>query len=410
MVEVYSEPFSRRYYAGWFSHAVLYRVLSWACTRESHLVAHLRPRGGPRRPFSGRCDESVANRKYHAAGAPRPRPPGPERAFPSRNFKLKRPGCAPSAVAASAIIAYTAGGLWEKFGLAVAQPKVSFSYDMLVVLEGEPSQGPTTRVWSSSETLNSALGAQQIAASVDVAEVDVDNDGKNDYFDITWIGFGAKDVRNAQVLAQVRRRRRRPPACCRPPSPSPDSAPPTPLPPQFKYEFDEKVKLEMHSLAYVQHSGGVAGRGVYFDGDLVMRQRGVLFAGEARTAYLDKVLEDPGKGTDTLQPSVETDVAAILAEYKGRDEITVVDNLDSVWQAGDSSEFTVRMRVRVPKAQQYAFRREKLEVVLIGWTRVVAIYFVLWWLVGRLLSRELFRFRVFSMRVVSDLERKMHAF
>ena len=35
MVQVYAEPFARRQYAPWVSHAVVYRILSWALTRES---------------------------------------------------------------------------------------------------------------------------------------------------------------------------------------------------------------------------------------------------------------------------------------------------------------------------------------------------------------------------------------
>lgn len=34
MVQVFSEPLSRRQYAHWISHAVVYRVLSWLSTRE----------------------------------------------------------------------------------------------------------------------------------------------------------------------------------------------------------------------------------------------------------------------------------------------------------------------------------------------------------------------------------------
>lgn len=55
-------------------------------------------------------------------------------------------------------------------------------------------------------------------------------------------------------------------------------------------------------------------------------------------------------------------------------------------------------------------RRERLEVFLLGWVKVLAIFFVLWWVVENILTRPLFRFRVFSTRVVSDVEKKLHQF
>lgn len=105
----------------------------------------------------------------------------------------------PPAVLVSAVIAYTAGGIWEKYSVAIGQADVRFTYDMIVVLEGNAGE----RVWSSYPALNNALAARQISASVQVAEDDFDNDGKVDSFDVTWTGYGAEDVRGVKALCQV---------------------------------------------------------------------------------------------------------------------------------------------------------------------------------------------------------------
>lgn len=41
-------------------------------------------------------------------------------------------------------------------------------------------------------------------------------------------------------------------------------------------------------------------------------------------------------------------------------QVTVLDSPTRVWQVGDSSEFVLQMRVRVPKAQEYRYKRREL--------------------------------------------------
>ena len=48
-------------------------------------------------------------------------------------------------------------------------------------------------------------------------------------------------------------------------------------------------------------------------------------------------------------------------------------------------------------------------MLLLAWVQILAIFYVLWWLVGRL-SSVLFHFRVFRTRVASDLDKKLHHF
>ena len=110
----------------------------------------------------------------------------------------------PPPVLASAVIAFAAGGLWEKYSVAVSQPTVDFTYDMVVVLEGDASAGGGERVWTTSAAMNAALGPRLLAASVQVAADDENNDGKKDVFDIVWRGYGARAVTGVKVLTQVR--------------------------------------------------------------------------------------------------------------------------------------------------------------------------------------------------------------
>jgi hypothetical protein len=178
-LEIYREPFCRRHYAGRFSLAFWFRALGLA-------------------------------------------------------------GC----VVLAFVIAFATGGFWVRTGTYTEQPKVAFTYDVMLALEvrfclfpyrpRQPSPSPPSypplslplsqpspafpplllpplpqgeapgqeRFWSSYPALNSAVGAQLLAADVGALPRDLNHDGITDVIDISVRARGMPVVKGVKMLVQ----------------------------------------------------------------------------------------------------------------------------------------------------------------------------------------------------------------
>ena len=92
----------------------------------------------------------------------------------------------------------------------------------------------------------------------------------------------------------------------------------------------DRVKLDMQSLAFVDVSSATSGRGAWVDAELRLRQREV-FAHKARISYpspLPSTSIGDGVGTaDTL-------TYALLREYTDRNVTTALQNVYTAWTPG----------------------------------------------------------------------------
>ena len=108
----------------------------------------------------------------------------------------------------------------------------------------------------------------------------------------------------------------------------------------------DRVKLDMQSLAFVDVSSATSGRGAWVDAELRLRQREV-FAHKARISYpspLPSTSIGDGVGTaDTL-------TYALLREYTDRNVTTALQNVYTAWTPGAGGSGAAR-RAPLPVMQ-----------------------------------------------------------
>ncbi|CAG9462255.1 unnamed protein product [Pedinophyceae sp. YPF-701] len=278
------------------------------------------------------------------------------------------------AVLVLAVIAsYASGGFWQRLMMTHNQPRVKFTYDMVVVLH----DGTRTSAWTPYATMNEALGSAFVPASVDALERDINNDGKPDVLDIVFRSRAAPAVQGVTAALQL------------------------------DYFLDAGVDITMKSLVYVEYFAGLPGAALHVDGDLMLHAKEPLRDRTVRTVYDEDILADPGSGTGALKPGGEINLPDLVAAYLDRNETTALGNVHTVWQASGGASaagFELRVKVRVPE-QVVVAKTARAQLLKWGWVQLFPVLGV-FYAVFYLLEAELFLKRVFATRVVSDVERK----
>ena len=163
---------------------------------------------------------------------------------------------------------------------------------------------------------------------------------------------------------------------------------------QVRYTYDSTVNLDLYGLARGRMTGP-AGSAAVWDGELVLRQGPPLRAGERSQRWLlPKPLD--------LDVGGASDVQRAISDYGSRGATVMLADPTETWVPGSTGDFECRMRLRVP-VQRYTYKRARLDVVLLGWVKVLAVWYVVRWIVDDVVSATLFRFRSFPTRVTSDL-------
>ena len=160
-------------------------------------------------------------------------------------------------------ICFASGGFWPTTRTIRTQPRVRFTQEMLVLLEG--ARAGEELFWSTFPNLNAAMGGKYAAMTASAVEEDRNFDGVADVIDVrlTARGVGAAGVHSAKVLMQ------------------------------FAYAVDEsRVDLSMKSLAYASFASPLPGVGLYVDGTLRFDQVAALDEGKLRDVYNHNILPE----------------------------------------------------------------------------------------------------------------------
>jgi len=282
------------------------------------------------------------------------------------------------AIAVSLVVAFATGGFWIKLKPTVAQPTVHYTYDALLLFEG--NQAGEERIWSTSQTVNTQFANKYIAASVQSGEEDYNFDGKPDVIEFNAQVQGGAPVYGVKALLQLR------------------------------YQFKGTVRLKMYSLAYLSYSSPAPGGALYTDGELVLQQRSPITDRKYNGLYDSPMLSSNSPSfVQAVEGATELQFESIIKSYLDRNYTTAYQNNFPVWKPGPGNSFTLNMRIRIPPNQVVWIRPQVIEMLKFGWIQFLATYVVLWWLFSWL-QFFAFRYRLVDSRVISDVQPKAQRF
>ncbi|GMH33257.1 hypothetical protein BSKO_01091 [Bryopsis sp. KO-2023] len=276
----------------------------------------------------------------------------------------------------SFVIAYNTGGFWTKTVFEVERPKVAFTYDALLVLEG--SSPGEEKVWSSFPELNDLVGGKAASVNVQVANEDHNFDGVHDSVVFKAQCFGVGNVHSVKLLMQ------------------------------FRYQIEGAVDLRMYSLGYVHHSAAVPGASLHVDGELHFRQKQPLMKTGRYRHYDEPLLKSSGINGSILEASSQLQMEKLISSYLDRNETTLYNYLP-VWKAGSAEDFLLDMKVRFPQIVTILLRPPPLHMLRMAWIQVVPIYIVLLFFLMQG-EKLLFESQLVNTRVVADLQASKRTF
>lgn len=292
---------------------------------------------------------------------------------------LFRVGNLLSVIAVALVTTYVTGSMWVKTRVSYEQPDVVFDSKLMMVLEGGET-GEDVWFWSTLPNLNRAFESSFVSTDLSVTQEDYNFDGKVDTVRIKLRSSVGAAIRGVKILAQ------------------------------FDYKLRERVHMNMKTLAYVAHSGGVPGSALHADGSLSLRQREPLPDDSTRREYLEDLLRD-SEPDGMLQASTELGVSSILEDYFFRNETTVLSENYASWEAGSAehSGFVADVLVRVPPNQALVYKPSTIEILKFGWIQFLASFVVFFWLLSYW-EWYVFHYRVLDTRMRTDMKSKLKSF
>mmetsp|Transcript_6191 Transcript_6191/g.13482 ORF Transcript_6191/g.13482 Transcript_6191/m.13482 type:complete len:317 (-) Transcript_6191:902-1852(-) len=286
-----------------------------------------------------------------------------------------------TAVAVSLVVAYATGGFWSKIKPTLQQPEVHYTYDAMLLFEG--SEAGQEMIWTSSSFINNEFASAYVPASVQVAEEDLNNDNKPDVISFVADVHTPNPVYGVKALLQ------------------------------FKYEYTGTVRLNMYSLAYFAWSSATPGGVLYTDGELMLQQKSPITDRKYNDLYNYPILNSQFNMTEplTLQAVQASylQFESIIKSYLDRNYTTTYSNVFPVWKPSQGLGFELNMRIRIPPNQVVWYRPQVIEQLKFGWIQFLATYIVLWWLFSWL-EFFVFKYRMLTTRVVSDVQPRIQKF
>eukprot|EP00656_Telonema_subtile_P011173 TRINITY_DN154_c0_g1_i1.p1 TRINITY_DN154_c0_g1~~TRINITY_DN154_c0_g1_i1.p1 ORF type:complete len:312 (-),score=69.21 TRINITY_DN154_c0_g1_i1:177-1112(-) len=266
------------------------------------------------------------------------------------------------------IISYNIEPFWLKRALTWTQPDVSFKYQMILMLESNTTG--SAMVWSTYDQLNSMLQSKFRASDIQTREEDVNFDGKTDNIYIT----ARVPLTSTERVYTVR------------------------MMAFFDYKIEDKVNLQMESMAYLDHSAAAPGSECHVHADLALRQRSALDASSTwNTAYNHTLLN----GT-SIYSVAQARFSSLMNEYRKRNTTTELANPAVVWVAGQPNEFNLYLNLHIPYEQEVLYTPGALETLRYALVQYMVIYLI----VAAIMSsgtRYLFAYNVFETVVRDDV-------
>ena len=243
-------------------------------------------------------------------------------------------------------------GIWLKRDSYREQPEVNFQYKVIVVAQIKDEFGDPNEIYYSSMYELNALRPETFrAASVSSQEVDENLDGLVDLLALNIrIPTIKEEVYGIQALIFL------------------------------NYRLQNHVRLDMESLAYVQHNGGLPASGFSSRGDLLLRQNQPLrIKDEFANLYSnDDLIHSFGRGANTG----ETNINKILERFESRDVATHYSERFPIWGgrrfistqgADESAMFDLKITIDIPKIQQVVFIPTLSQALLEAWMRYLSL-------------------------------------
>ena len=253
---------------------------------------------------------------------------------------------------------------WLKTNTYREQPKMSFQYKVLGDLQGVNSEGRNFQiVFSSMSDVENLYSGELRVPVIRNIELDNNRDGMPDVFHL-----------QVQVPLQKGERILR-----------------ADLVSFFDVKFRRRARVHMDALAFLKYDGGMAGRALYVDGDVNLRQRWPFRAkGGYYLPYTKYPLLDPHDHEIHLD---ETLLPNIIYGYRNRNYTMDYDQQYSVWspapppmdQYGVFEEFNLTMVMRIPE-MDVLYTPTASEVLKDAWLKYLALFVVVKYLLEKLCS------------------------
>lgn len=247
-------------------------------------------------------------------------------------------------------LAYTSTpSFWLKTATYREQPKVSYEYKFLGLLQGFDATGsPLSIVFSSMASLNHLFQAKLRVPAVATLDLDQNRDGLTDRFQL-------------QALMPLRPGERI-------------------LAAAFVAFFDvrlrERARLQMECLAHASADSSLAGSSLFVDADYVLRQRWPL---RAKGGYQLPYDRTPLLDTDDLSLAPrQALLPRLLAAYAARNTTMDLDRVYTVWSPAveDAAEsFNLSLTLKVP-TRDVLYTPTASEVLRDAWLKYLATFVV----------------------------------
>ncbi|KAI9204115.1 uncharacterized protein BJ171DRAFT_582493 [Polychytrium aggregatum] len=269
------------------------------------------------------------------------------------------------------VLAYASGSFWLKLATSFEQPKVGFTGNMVLLLEGNVRAAssilPLSIYWASSEAYNVHYNDHTRVPTIKFRDTDVNRDGIVDYFDL-WLTI---PLRDNEDIYHVR------------------------LGLEMQYVLYDVIRFKMSALALHDLMTTTPGSSVDVEADLQLVQRD-----RVRDGRLWDMNADPIWNFTDSRSTWEW--RAVLERYNQRDVRTTLAPLTELWQAprAQSSNFQIHTRIHFPE-QAVTYRPKLAETLKSGWIQYIS-FLVLFWAVSSWVYSFIFRHQIIRTYVQPD--------
>ncbi|CAM9305707.1 unnamed protein product [Pylaiella littoralis] len=279
-------------------------------------------------------------------------------------------------------VAYDPYKFWLKTDTYIEQPEVTYTKELLLLAEGFRGGEAFSASFSTLAGVNGLNHADLRAAVVKSLPVDTNSDGLIDRLEVNArLPLGEdEELHSVKMLTFFRTRLR------------------------------DRARVEMDTVAFIEHGGALAGGSIQVDGDLTLRQTWPLsvYGGYSYPDRDDPIL-DAGSVTSAHQALFST----LLARYASRNLTLNFEPRYAIWRrappysalggggagAAGSRMFNVTAVVRINQ-QHILYTPTVSEVLQAGWSKYVVILAVVLFLVDAL-SAFIFRHQVVGTKVIA---------
>lgn len=269
-------------------------------------------------------------------------------------------------------MAYSTYGFWMKESTYWEQPIIQYEHKLAILVES--SSG--LLAFSTIPEFNKMAGFSNVRIpQVQSFSDDPNLDGRMDFFNmsVTLALNDNEDVYGVSALVF------------------------------FHARLQDRVKLEMTSLAYIHRSSNLPGSSLQANGNLRFNQLYPLSTRGSRTEYAGALLD-----SSTITSIEDTQFPDILSNYFERNETLSIHDETSYWMPGRGEEFQLKLRFRVPKSS-IRYIPPPGEVLKFSWMQYVAVGVIIFFLADLVLYFA-FAYGLLDSRRVVDNALKEHHF